>query len=114
MIKKIKYDVINTRNIDNTAIEVDYSDESKSHNENICQYIKDKNLYYSYLTPLLKQQYEKDVLRIRQHFEICTIKDALKELKRCLKKQCKDKNSQEFFYLLKNDLRLARLLRMMK
>lgn len=112
--KKIKYDVINTRNIDNTAIEVDYSDESKSHNENICQYIKDKNLYYSYLTPLLKQQYEKDVLRIRQHFEICTIKDALKELKRCLKKQCKDKNSQEFFYLLKNDLRLARLLRMMK
>ena len=44
----LKWEVVNTRNVDNVQIEVDASDERIRHDEQICNYLIDKKAYWSY------------------------------------------------------------------
>ena len=41
----LEWEVINTRNVDNVGIEIDKSPERVKHNETICGYISDKEVY---------------------------------------------------------------------
>lgn len=49
------WEVINTRNVDNVAIALDSSDERIKHNTRICNYLSDKDAYWSYLDPICEK-----------------------------------------------------------
>ena len=88
---KITYDVINTCNINNVSIEIDNSENSKKHNEIICNYLQDKEEYNKYFVSILKKHY-----------------------KQCLRLMGVNKISDEMLYLLQNNLRLSKIIRMTK
>lgn len=46
---RLTWEVVNTRNVDNVAIEIDYDKARNKHNETICQYLTDKDKYDAYL-----------------------------------------------------------------
>ena len=85
---QITYDVINTRNVDNLRIEIDTSEDSKQHNNTICNYLQNKEEYNKYLIPILKKHY-----------------------KQCLKLLRVNRVHDELLYLLKNNLRLSKIIR---
>jgi poly-gamma-glutamate synthesis protein (capsule biosynthesis protein) len=87
---KIAFEVINTRNVDNIIIQIDSSEESKQHNEIICRYLQDKNFYNQYLVQLLESQYTNEYFLL------------------------KNLPNKESLFLLKNDLRVKRMIRMLK
>lgn len=110
---KMSFEVINTKNRANVALDLDLSEESKLHNELICSYLQDKNAYNNYLFPLLKQQSDNDERRIKKVFHPSSFKEALRQLKFCIFNKI-DKTDKEFLYILKNDLKRARLIRNLK
>lgn len=113
----ISYEVINTRNIDNIAIEIDHSAESVSHNKYVCDLLTNKKAYNDYLMPIMKKQVKYDLGRMEAIFQPHTIKKALKVLKQCVfernSKNGDIANQNELLYMFRNDLRRARMLRML-
>lgn len=51
----LSWEVINTRNVDNVAIALDSNDERIEHNARICNYLADKEAYWSYLDPICEK-----------------------------------------------------------
>ena len=111
---QIKYEVINTRNIDNVAIEIDYTEESKKHNEYVCSLLTNRQAYNNYIQPIIKKQvynyldkmevlFQPIVLRF---FKYC--KYYFLGHKRIKGAILKNKN---LLYLFRNDLRRAQILR---
>ena len=52
---QIDYSIINTRNIDNVSLNVDKEPEREEHNQRLCLYLKNKDLYLDYLTKQCKR-----------------------------------------------------------
>lgn len=44
----LKWEVVNTRNVDNVGITLDNSEERSQHNDRICEYLNDKGKYWNY------------------------------------------------------------------
>ena len=51
----LSWEVINTRNVANVAIELDSNEERIKHNTRICNYLTDKEAYWSYLDPICEK-----------------------------------------------------------
>lgn len=99
----IKWEVVNTRNVDNIGIVLDNNPMRNQHNEHICQYLSDKDLYWEYLKNLCGEMGAKEMLIIDRTFhEESLIKSSKALIKYWLKKLQK----KEF----KTDNRLQRLL----
>lgn len=113
----IKWSVINTKNIDNVAIEIDDAEASDMHNAQLLNYINDKEAYHSYLNPYLVKQYQSDLLKFDTTFHPQFLRQSIKALCRQIldKLLGRRRNTvDELVYMLKNDLRRTRFLRAAK
>jgi hypothetical protein len=106
---QLSWDVINSRNVDNIGIEVDYAAVRNTYNKQICNYLGDENSYASYLKPLQIKQAEADLKIIKRVFLPQSTKEALMLLWNCLKG--KPDSEDELRFILKNDLKRRRVIR---
>ena len=113
---EISWEVINTRNIDNIALEIDHSDEAVSHNDYVCNLLSNRESYYDYLSPILKRQVKFDMQRLELKFQPKTIKRSFKVFVKCIIryiKGTKTDNDEILLNVFRNDLKRARMLRML-
>lgn len=112
---QITYEVINTRNIDNIAIEIDHSEESVKHNEYVCGLLANQQAYNDYVLPIIQKQVKSYMGKMEVMFQPKTMKQALRGLKNTIvlrhKKTSDTANSNDLLYLFRNDLRRAQMLR---
>lgn len=109
------WEVVNTRNVDNVALEIDHGEDSVRHNEYIVNLLADKKTYDDYTLPLLRTLVNEDMKEMELKFQPETIRKAIKVLSRCFLDRVKGrkKRTEEnvLLYLFRNDLRRARMLR---
>lgn len=98
------WDVLNTRNVDNVAIEIDHNDGREKHNRSICHYLSDKEQYGKCLKSVCKRLGEKEVLIVDETFHLSNLKTCTKILFGYWLAKIKKKKD------LTNDYRLQRLL----
>lgn len=108
---KLSWEVVNTRNVNNIGIEVDNRDERTKHNEILCQYLKDLECYKAYLMPILHSQFVKDDMKYLERKQP-SIRDAIKKL--LLGRGKGNQMELERLFMLKNDLKRYRILRVMR
>lgn len=111
----INYEVINTKNVDNTFIGLDNNPERTAHNNRICEYIKNKEAYMACLTSGISSLAEEQELSIidntihkRNLFSV--IKTIIRKTLRILTNRDYDDNNA-LKNLMKNDTRRMGLLR---
>lgn len=113
----LTWEIVNTRNVDNVGIEIDTDEERNKHNECICNYLKDKKAYKEYLTPIMKKQATSDFVIMQRAFQPQGIKEALKALRTVVVRKINHNpvpSNAELWYMLKNDLKRNRLIRLNK
>ena len=110
--QQLSWEVINTRNVDNIALEVDHSEESVLHNEYVCNLLTNKQAYDAYVFPLIKQKAQSDMREIESLLQPKTIKQSLRALFNCIKGK-KNTSSKKLLYVFRNDLRRAWILRLL-
>lgn len=110
--QQLSWKVINTRNIDNIALEIDHSEESIRHNEYICKLISDKKAYYDYALPIIMTKAKNDMKDVESLFQPTSIKQSLRALFGCIKGK-KEKPSKKLLYVFRNDLRRAWIIRLL-
>ena len=115
---QITFEVVNTCNIDNIAIEIDHREDAINHNKYVCGLIVNNQSYYNYLSPIIKRQVRYDMRVMEEYFQSQTVKQAISVLKKCIiqrirKGRVTPKSSNELLYVFRNDLRRARVLRML-
>ena len=105
----LSWEVINTRNVDNTQLVIDHDKGCRQYNDSLCQSLTDQDIY--------KKKLEKECARIAVHQEIpildhsfhdyglmSTTKQLARYIVKYLLKRPRGRNP-ELSYLLKNDLR---------
>jgi len=110
---KISWEVVNTRNVDNVGLAIDHDEVRNVHNEQICRYLKDNDTYNRYLTPIQTKQAKGELRNIEHMFKPRNTKEALKVLWDCFR-GVKPKPKDEFYFLIKNDLRRKRITNLIK
>ena len=112
---QLSWEVINTRNVDNIALEIDHSEESIRHNEYVCGLLTNEQAYYEYITPIIHKQVDSYLNKMRAMFQPISIKQALGALRNCIFGKNKNagdvSNNKDLLYLFRNDLRRAHMLR---
>lgn len=76
----LSWEVVNTLNIDNLAIEIDHKKESLQHNEKICHYLFDKDAYDNYLKGICATLGQKELSIVDRVFHPQTLKECTKLL----------------------------------
>ena len=113
---QITYEVINTRNIDNIALEIDHSKEAVAHNKYVCELLLNQESYSAYVSPILRRYAQNDMKRLEYIFQPRTIRSSFKLFVESIvrnKKKQKQVNENTLLYVLRNDLRRSRMLRML-
>ena len=113
--KRIGYQVINTRNVDNVSLVLDETDERKAHNTNLCSLLKDKKDYCDYLYSQCRRLAVSQEMPILDGtFHANTLKSSTKRLFKSWIKVLLHKDVNNDFSLrtlLRNDTRKNVLLR---
>lgn len=113
----IDYKIINTQN-NYKSLWVDHRQEREEHNEKVCMYLNDKELYYKYLTEECKRlTYIQEMPIIDSATHPVSLKAYTKSvMKNCLKIIMKQPLSNDFSLktLLRNDTRRNVLLRFLR
>lgn len=111
----IRYQVINTRNIDNVSLVLDNTADRDAHNSKLCSYLKDKKEYCEYLYSQCRRLTASQEMPILDGtFHARTIKSSTKRLVKNWIKILLHKNMDNDFSLrtlLRNDTRKHVLLR---
>jgi Putative enzyme of poly-gamma-glutamate biosynthesis (capsule formation) len=111
----IRYQVINTRNVDNVSLVLDDTDERKAHNTNLCALLKDKKAYCEYLDSQCRRLTVSQEMPILDGtFHANTLKSSTKRLFKSWIKFLLHKdvnNDYSLRTLLRNDTRKNVLLR---
>ena len=110
---KLSWEVVNTRNVDNLGIEVDRDEKRDDHNRIICKYLADPKAYEECLESSLEDRNKGELKRIRQVFLPRSSKEALKTLWMCMRGR-RPSSLDELAFLMKNDLRKSRMVRMLE
>ena len=110
---KLFWEVVNTHNVNNVSIKIEYDYVRNENNMLLCNYLKDEQAYNKYLLPVLKQQANEDLYKIQNMFMPHNNKEALKSLWHSLKGR-KPASKDELYFMLKNDLKRNRLVRLNK
>ena len=108
----LTWEVVNTRNVDNVGIEIDYRKERNSHNRTICEYLKSKEDYEACLMPIIQQQFEiEDKKRLKP--KPLSKRDAFKLLigRGNDVPKMSSNSKQELNNMLRNDLKRYRIIR---
>ena len=116
--KQIKYNIINTRNIDNVSLVIDSGQDREEHNKKVCLYLKNENMYTSYLKEqckILLSIQEMPIIDNTLHPQsiMSYTKWALRNLKKLFRKQSVS-SDVSLHALLQNDARRSVLLRGIK
>ena len=103
----VNWSVVNVRNVDNTCILVDHSDERVKHNDQVCRYLTDKKEYLSYLDAVCDKIGYGDLLSIidksvHPHHLKMTAKSVLRMCGSRLKGK-RAVNDQQLIRLLSHD-----------
>ena len=93
----LSWEVVNTRNVDNVAIEIDDTEERKKHNSLICRYLHDKNDYNYYFQIVCKELGLKELRIIDKASRLQSLRCML--MKYIVGKK-KSKNSINNYYAL--------------
>ena len=113
--QKLSWEVINTRNVDNIAIEIDHSEESTRHNDYVCGLLTNEQAYNEYISPIIHKQVDSYLSKMNVMFQPKSVKQALRALRNCLFGKNKNagavSNNKDLLYLFRNDLRRAQMLR---
>lgn len=111
----ISCEVVNTRNVDNIAIEIDHSSESMDHNKYVCDLLTNKQAYNDYLSPIMRNQAKFDISTITALSQPTTITQVLKAIKNIVLHHKREslQESNILLYIFLNDLRRARMLRVL-
>lgn len=113
--QKQSWEVINTRNVDNIALEIDHSEESIRHNEYVCDLLTNEQAYNEYISPIIRKQVDSYLSKMNAMFQPKSVKQALNALRNCLIGKNKNagavSNNKDLLYLFRNDLRRAQMLR---
>ena len=114
---KLSWEVVNTKNVDNVGIEIDYNKERTVHNDKICRYLKKNEDYSQYFGKVCRELglgKEMHIIDNTFHFK-SLIKNILFILKLQIQKlRKKDNTDKELKYLLKNDQRKNLIIRSIK
>ncbi len=112
---QLLWEVINTRNVNNIALEIDHSEESTRHNEFVCGLLTNEQAYNEYISPIIHKQVDSYLSKMNAMFQPKSLKQALKALRNCLFGKNKNtgavSNNKDLLYLFRNDLRRAQMLR---
>lgn len=100
---KFSWQVVNTRNINNTGIVVDYDESREKHNRRLCNYLENKEEYYCYYNEQCAALGQKELAAVDRIFH----PNTLKECTRLVLKHWKSKMMGKDFT---NDYPLQRLL----
>ena len=111
--EKLSWDIVNTRNINNVEIIIDNNEDRIVHNNMLCAYLKDKDLYDKYLYTISKEHSNSDIKRIKRMFVPTNTRDAIKAVWASIR-GTKPQSKEELRYLVKNDLKRCRLARTIK
>lgn len=115
---QISYSIINTRNIDNVLLIVDKETDREEHNQRLCLYLKNKDLYMDYLNEQCKKLSDTQEMPIIDKTTHAVplktyTKQALKNWIRLLRKK-EIANDFPLKTLLRNDTRRSVLIRAIK
>lgn len=112
---ELNWEVVNTKNVDNVGIEIDYDVKRNEHNKTNCQYLIDPQAYKTVLLPILRQQFVKEDKKYLERKELSK-SDAIKLLFGIGKKVFTESpnRKRERLYLLKNDLKRNRIVRVLQ
>ena len=109
----LTWEVVNTRNVDNLGMVVDYDERREEHNRLICEYLNNPDAYGRCLKSALETRDRGELRRVRQMFLPRNTKEALAALWKCMRGQ-RPTSLDELAFLMKNDLRKARMVRMLE
>lgn len=114
---QLSWEVINTRNIDNVALEIDHSEESVRHNDYVCGLLANMKAYDDYITPIIHKQVDSYFSKLNAMFQPKSAKQILKAIRNCILGKNKNigavSSNKDLLYLFRNDLRRAQMLRFM-
>lgn len=97
----LKWEVVNTRNVENVHIAIDNSIERVSHNDLICKYISDTESYNCYLNSVCRELGIKDLSIIDKTFHSYDLKDTTLSLIKRWAKLIRKKDTTDDFRLLR-------------
>ena len=115
--ESIRWKVVNTRNVDNVGIVIDHGEDREKHNEQICGYLSDKEMYGKYLKKVCSDLGTKELSIVDKTFHPQNLsKCTLLVLKNWFYKIRRKNfiNDDELKYLIKNDQRKNLLLHSIK
>lgn len=98
---KLRWEVVNTRNVDNLGIEIDRRDERNKNNQILCQYLSDTESYFQCLQKVCKKLGKKEMSIIDKTFHTFTLKQCTKLLLRCWVKRFNNKDFTNDYSLLR-------------
>lgn len=111
---KLSWEVVNTKNVDNVGIVIDYGEERSTHNEKICHYLEDSeeyNRYFKMVCEKIGLGKEMKVIDNTFHTKSLTTSIITMLKYRMQKKHEKENSDNELMYLLKNDQRKNLIIR---
>ena len=76
----IKWEVLNTRNVDNLRVVIDSDKERIEHNRQLCRYLADKDAYDNYLNKICTTPGQKELSIVDRVFHPQTLKECTKLL----------------------------------
>lgn len=113
--KKINFNIINTRNVDNVSLLLDSSQEREEHNRLLCAYLKDTSLYHKYLFDQCKRLSEvQEIPIVDKANHVTSLKVYTKIAMRTWLQLFRHRNQPNDFQLLtllRNDSRRSVLMR---
>lgn len=95
------WEVINTRNVDNVGIVIDHDEERDKHNETICQYLANREKYYTYLKQICKKMGAQEMAIIDKTMHPQSLKACTKLLLKFWINKFKGKNKTNDYSLLR-------------
>ena len=96
--RKLSWEVVNTKNVDNVGIEIDHGEDREKNNKQLCRYLTEQEEYNSYFSKVCK--------RLGRVTEMKTIEKSI--MKHWFDKKVRRKEvtkDDELIYLIKNDQR---------
>lgn len=98
---KLMWEIVNTRNVDNVGIEIDHDETRNRHNENICQYLTDKEKYNVYLKDTCNSLGMKEMSIIDTTIHSQSLKKCTKLMLTCWKNKMMMRNKTNDYSLLR-------------
>ena len=106
--ESIRWKVVNTRNVDNVGIVIDHGEDREKHNEQICGYLSDKEMYGKYLKKVCSDLGTKELSIVDKTHHSQSLKESAKQLMKqwvTIIKGKKSTNDYSIYRLLTHDAR---------